>query len=52
MKLEGLGASIWTEGKQGQNIIREYDAGTTISIRRGVKDEQRLLPKTAVRRVL
>lgn len=46
--LEGLGACLQTEGKLGQNIVREYDAGTTISVRRGLQDVKRILPKTAV----
>lgn len=48
IKLEGLGVSLVSDGKAGQNIIHEYDAGTTIRIKRGLKDLQQLLPKTAV----
>ena len=49
LTLEGLGLCLSEGGKLGQNIIKEYDAGTTISIRRALKDDYQSLPKTSVR---
>ena len=48
LTLEGLGTTVRVDGHKGQNIIREYDSGTTIRLHRALRDLKQQLPKTAV----
>ena len=48
LALEGLGAVVSVDSRRGDNIIREYNAGTQIRLQRALKDVQQLLPTIAV----
>ena len=48
LALEGLGAVVSVDSRRGDNIIREYNAGTQIRLQRALRDLQQLLPKIAV----
>ena len=48
LTLEGLGAVVGVDGRKGDNIIREYDSGTTIRLERALRDGNQQIPKISV----
>ena len=44
MVLQGLGAYVAEGGRRGSNLIREYDAGMRVRLRRPLRDRYRRMP--------
>lgn len=46
--LSGLSAVVSSDGERGNNMIREYDAGIKITMRRPLRDLYNKLPRFQV----